>query len=132
MARILTSTMALAATVAVLLVLGVSSAVGAPQGCPRNYAGTPVETDASYGPIDVNGDGAAPFYKQLKAAGITGVKQFLLTSRIQAQGGFVEFTLAEQGLYPFLTHKLSSGSKGALGYFQAGELRDPNASHAGH
>ncbi len=62
MARILTSTMALAATVAVLLVLGVSSAVGAPQGCPRNYAGTPVETDASYGPIDVNGDGFVCVY----------------------------------------------------------------------
>jgi nitrite reductase (NO-forming) len=49
-----------------------------------------------------------------------------------AQGGFVEFTLAEQGMYPFLTHKLSSASKGAMGYFQAGELRDPNAVHGGH
>ncbi len=49
-----------------------------------------------------------------------------------AQGGFVEFSLAEQGLYPFLTHKLSNASKGALGYFQAGELRDPDAASHGH
>jgi nitrite reductase (NO-forming) len=45
-----------------------------------------------------------------------------------AQGGFVEFTLAEQGAYPFLTHKLATASKGALGIFQAGEPRDPDAA----
>ena len=38
-----------------------------------------------------------------------------------AQGGFVEFTLDKQGMYPMLTHKLSNASKGALGFFQAGE-----------
>lgn len=51
-----------------------------------------------------------------------------------AQGGFVEFTLEEQGMYPLLTHKLSNAEKGALGYFQAGEPRDPSGGggHAGH
>lgn len=48
-----------------------------------------------------------------------------------AQGGFVEFTLEESGSYPFLTHKLSNASKGALGYFQAGEPREGAAAH-GH
>jgi nitrite reductase (NO-forming) len=48
-----------------------------------------------------------------------------------AQGGFVEFTLAEQGLYPILTHKLSNAGKGALGYFQAGALRNPEGGGAG-
>ena len=62
MARIFASTLSLAATIAVLLVLGVASAVGAPQGCPHNYAGTPVEADASYGAIDVNGDGFVCVY----------------------------------------------------------------------
>jgi nitrite reductase (NO-forming) len=50
-----------------------------------------------------------------------------------AQGGFVEFTLEEQGLYPVLTHKLSNADKGALGYFQAGEARDSaGGGHAAH
>ena len=49
-----------------------------------------------------------------------------------AQGGFVEFTLEERGSYPFLTHKLSNASKGALGYFQAGEPRKGAAAHGGH
>lgn len=39
-----------------------------------------------------------------------------------AQGGFVEFSFDEAGLYPFVTHKFSSASKGALGLFQAGEV----------
>jgi nitrite reductase (NO-forming) len=48
-----------------------------------------------------------------------------------AQGGFVEFTLEEQGAYPFITHKLSDVERGALGVFQAGEpSRD--AAHAAH
>jgi nitrite reductase (NO-forming) len=38
-----------------------------------------------------------------------------------AQGGFVEFSLAEPGLYPIVTHKFSNVGKGALGLFQAGE-----------
>jgi nitrite reductase (NO-forming) len=41
-----------------------------------------------------------------------------------AQGGFVEFTFAVPGLYPFVTHKFASASKGALGVFQAGEVAD--------
>jgi nitrite reductase (NO-forming) len=41
-----------------------------------------------------------------------------------AQGGFVEFSLAEAGLYPFVTHKFSNVGKGALGLFQAGEVED--------
>jgi nitrite reductase (NO-forming) len=49
-----------------------------------------------------------------------------------AQGGFVEFTLEEPGTYPFLTHKLSSASKGALGYFQAGEPPEGTAANGGH
>jgi nitrite reductase (NO-forming) len=50
-----------------------------------------------------------------------------------AQGGFVEFSLAEQGMYPFLTHKLANSGKGALGLFQAGELReDTGGGQGGH
>ncbi len=49
-----------------------------------------------------------------------------------AQGGFVEFTLDKQGLYPFLTHKLSNATKGALGYFQAGEPLAAGGGHTGH
>ena len=37
-----------------------------------------------------------------------------------AQGGFVEMTFAEDGLYPFVTHKFSNASKGALGFFAVG------------
>lgn len=37
-----------------------------------------------------------------------------------AQGGFVEFTFAEDGLYPFVTHKFANVGKGALGFFAAG------------
>jgi nitrite reductase (NO-forming) len=47
-----------------------------------------------------------------------------------AQGGFVEFSFDEAGLYPFVTHKFASASKGALGVFQAGEVA--GASAAGH
>jgi nitrite reductase (NO-forming) len=39
-----------------------------------------------------------------------------------AQGGFVEFSLAEAGLYPIVTHKFSDAGKGALGLFQAGDV----------
>ena len=39
-----------------------------------------------------------------------------------AQGGFVEFEFAVPGLYPFVTHKFSSASIGAVGLFQAGEV----------
>lgn len=46
-----------------------------------------------------------------------------------AQGGFVEFTLKEEGLYPIVTHKFSNASKGALGLFQAGEVASTGASH---
>ncbi|MGB2567378.1 multicopper oxidase domain-containing protein [Micromonospora citrea] len=37
-----------------------------------------------------------------------------------AQGGFVEFTLDRDGTYPFVTHKMSSAHKGAMGLFQVG------------
>ena len=37
-----------------------------------------------------------------------------------AQGGFVEFTFDEEGVYPFVTHKFSNASKGAMGLFVAG------------
>jgi nitrite reductase (NO-forming) len=39
-----------------------------------------------------------------------------------AQGGFVEFTLAENGLYPIVTHKFANVGQGALGLFHAGEV----------
>ena len=39
-----------------------------------------------------------------------------------AQGGYVEFTFDEDGLYPIVTHKFSNASKGALGVFQSGEV----------
>ncbi len=42
-----------------------------------------------------------------------------------AQGGFVEFTFDVPGLYPFVTHKFSSASIGAVGVFQAGEVEMP-------
>ncbi|MGQ0432536.1 MAG: multicopper oxidase domain-containing protein [Microthrixaceae bacterium] len=48
-----------------------------------------------------------------------------------AQGGFVEFTFDELGLYPIVTHKFANVGKGALGLFQAGELREP-AAGGGH
>jgi nitrite reductase (NO-forming) len=43
-----------------------------------------------------------------------------------AQGGYVEFTFDEAGLYPIVTHKFANVGKGALGLFQAGEV-DPVA-----
>jgi nitrite reductase (NO-forming) len=47
-----------------------------------------------------------------------------------AQGGFVEFTFDVPGLYPFVTHKFASASKGAVGMFQAGEVEPvEGASH---
>lgn len=48
-----------------------------------------------------------------------------------AQGGFVEFSFDEAGLYPFVTHKFSNPGKGALGIFQAGDV-DTAAAAAGH
>ena len=39
-----------------------------------------------------------------------------------AQGGFVEFTFAEDGLYPFVTHKFANVGKGALGFFAVGNV----------
>ena len=39
-----------------------------------------------------------------------------------AQGGFVEFSFAEDGLYPMVTHKFANASKGALGFFAAGAV----------
>ncbi|HVT77438.1 MAG TPA: hypothetical protein VHD87_10440, partial [Acidimicrobiales bacterium] len=38
-----------------------------------------------------------------------------------AQGGFVEFTLDEDGSYPMVTHKFANVMKGALGLFQVGD-----------
>lgn len=47
-----------------------------------------------------------------------------------AQGGFVEFTFDEAGLYPIVTHKFANPGKGALGLFQAGDVEVPQgASH---
>jgi nitrite reductase (NO-forming) len=38
-----------------------------------------------------------------------------------AQGAIVEFTLAEDGLYPIVTHAFNLVGRGALGLFQAGD-----------
>jgi nitrite reductase (NO-forming) len=46
-----------------------------------------------------------------------------------AQGGFVEFTFDEDGLYPIVTHKFSNVGKGALGLFQAGEVESAGGGH---
>jgi nitrite reductase (NO-forming) len=47
-----------------------------------------------------------------------------------AQGGFVEMTFDEPGLYPIVTHKFANVGKGALGLFQAGEV--DTGGGAGH
>jgi nitrite reductase (NO-forming) len=44
-----------------------------------------------------------------------------------AQGGYVEFSFDEAGLYPIVTHKFSNVGKGALGLFQAGEVDTSDA-----
>jgi nitrite reductase (NO-forming) len=46
-----------------------------------------------------------------------------------AQGGFVEFTIDEPGLYPIVTHKFANVAKGALGLFQAGDVEATGAGH---
>jgi nitrite reductase (NO-forming) len=38
-----------------------------------------------------------------------------------AQGGIVEFTFAEDGQYPMVTHAFNFVGRGALGIFQAGD-----------
>jgi nitrite reductase (NO-forming) len=45
-----------------------------------------------------------------------------------AQGGFVEFSFDEAGLYPIVTHKFANVGKGALGLFQAGEIPATDAA----
>lgn len=47
-----------------------------------------------------------------------------------AQGVFVEFSMDEAGLYSIVTHTFSNVGKGALGLFQAGEVK--TAGLAGH
>jgi nitrite reductase (NO-forming) len=49
-----------------------------------------------------------------------------------AQGGFVEFSLAEPGLYPMVTHKFANVGRGALGIFQAGDGGRPLEGDASH
>jgi nitrite reductase (NO-forming) len=41
-----------------------------------------------------------------------------------AQGGFVEFSLDEDGSYPFVTHNFADAAKGALGSFQVGHAHE--------
>jgi nitrite reductase (NO-forming) len=45
-----------------------------------------------------------------------------------SQGGFVEFTFDEDGVYPFVTHKFANVDKGAVGIFQVGDVEE-GASH---
>jgi nitrite reductase (NO-forming) len=47
-----------------------------------------------------------------------------------AQGAYAEFTLAEDGLYPIVTHAFNHAGRGALGLFKAGDGGEPPA--AGH
>ncbi|WP_370324221.1 multicopper oxidase domain-containing protein [Euzebya sp.] len=42
-----------------------------------------------------------------------------------AQGGYAEFELAEDGLYPMVTHAFNFPGRGALGLFQAGDGGEP-------
>jgi nitrite reductase (NO-forming) len=46
-----------------------------------------------------------------------------------SQGGFVEFSFDEAGLYPFVTHKFANVGKGALGVFQVGEVQATDVGH---
>jgi nitrite reductase (NO-forming) len=46
-----------------------------------------------------------------------------------AQGGFVEFSFDEPGLYLMVTHKFANVGKGALGVFQAGDVEATAAGH---
>jgi nitrite reductase (NO-forming) len=46
-----------------------------------------------------------------------------------AQGGFVELSFDEAGLYPIVTHKFSNVGKGALGLFQAGDVAAVPGGH---
>lgn len=48
-----------------------------------------------------------------------------------AEGGFVEFSLAEKGYYPIVTHKFSNVGKGAMGLLQAGDV-PPLGGGGGH
>lgn len=58
--------------------------------------------------------------KLLKSDARTGGSQVLDLQ--PAQGGFVECTFAEDGLYPFVTHKFANVGKGALGFFAVGNV----------
>ncbi|QBI21070.1 hypothetical protein ER308_16815 [Egibacter rhizosphaerae] len=47
-----------------------------------------------------------------------------------SQGGYVEFSLAEDGLYPIVTHAFNHVGRGALGLFAAGDVElDGDVSH---
>ncbi len=46
-----------------------------------------------------------------------------------AQGGYVEFSFDEVGLYPIVTHKFANVGKGALGLFQAGDVESTGVGH---
>jgi nitrite reductase (NO-forming) len=48
-----------------------------------------------------------------------------------AQGGFVEWTFAEPGIYTMVTHKFANVGKGAAGLWQVGGAPLPNAG-SGH
>jgi nitrite reductase (NO-forming) len=64
---------------------------------------------------------------QLEPGGTRGGAQALDLQ--PAQGGFVEFTFDEAGLYPIVTHKFANVGKGALGLFQAGDVEATDAAH---
>ena len=45
-----------------------------------------------------------------------------------SQGGYVEFSFDEDGLYPIVTHKFSNASTGAMGLFQSGGRHLPTSA----
>jgi nitrite reductase (NO-forming) len=69
-------------------------------------------------------------YLLRRSDGLSGGSQVLDLQ--PAQGGFVEFSLAEPGRYPMLTHKLANVGKGALGIFQAGDGGPAPTGSAAH
>ncbi len=46
-----------------------------------------------------------------------------------SQGGFVEFTFDEDGVYPFVTHKFANVPRGAVGAFVVGDVVPDAAAH---
>ena len=57
----------------------------------------------------------------IKVAGVKRWGAEVILDLSPAQGAIVEFTMAEDGLYPIVTHAFNLVGRGALGLFQAGD-----------